>query len=715
MSKIQPITSLRDTAKLEKDLKENDGVLHITKNGYSDLVILSPEVYEDLVKSGPNAIRLRTNNEISSPKSNRFSPNKEQSDPYGYVRVRSESVPISISNVSKNAESIINIVKKARNDKVHILVLPELCLTGYTCSDLFRNDALLKNSLSAIETIANETSDCEVLFAFGAPIRKGNKIYNAAVVCHKGEVLGVVAKKNIPNYSEFYEARHFASWIGENTTISLMGKEVPFGNKILFRDEDYVSLNIGIEICEDLWVPDTPSTSLASRGATLILNLSGSNEVVGKAKYRRDLVSMTSGRLFAAYAYSDAATSESTTDLVYSSHNIIAENGKILAESKLFAMESATCDIDVEKILAERIRMTTYPNIQDDSYQTIGFSLPIEKPEKVLRRYNPLPFVPHGGVFDEERVETILKIQAMGLIKRLETVGQKKVLVGLSGGLDSTLALLVAVEAFDFLGYDRKGIKAVTLPAFGTSTRTHDNALLLSNELGVTFQEINLKESLLRHFEDIGHDPNNRNVTYENAQARERTQVLMDIANDEGSLMIGTGDLSELCLGWTTYSGDHMSMYGVNASIPKTLVRYLCEGYARIHPEASPSLLDIINTPISPELLPPDSSGEIKQQTEDIVGPYEVVDFIIYYFLRYEFRPKKIFMLLDMAYGEKYSKEQLKGWLSSFYRRFWRNQFKRSCLPDGPKVGTVAISPRGDWRMPSDASVDDYLKEIDDI
>ncbi len=470
-----------------------------------------------------------------------------------------------------------------------------------------------------------------------------------------------------------------------------------------------------MEICEDLWVPNPPSTELALNGATLILNLSASNEVVGKAKYRKDLISMTSARLFAAYAYSDAGAGESTTDVVFASHNLIAENGKILAETPLFEMKSATADIDLEKIVSERIRMTTYPSSNDESYAVIGFSLPILRPQKVLREYRRNPFLPKEGAFDEERVRTILLIQAEGLIKRLETVRQKKVLVGLSGGLDSTLALLVATVAFDRLGYDRKGIKAVTLPAFGTSKRTHDNALLLSKELGVEFEEINLKKALLSHFDDIHHDPNNHNVTYENAQARERTQVLMDIANDENSLMLGTGDLSELCLGWTTYNGDHMSMYGVNASIPKTLVRYLCEGYAKIHPEAAPSLNDIIDTPISPELLPLDQKGKIQQQTEDVVGPYEVVDFIIYHFLRYGYRPSKVYFLLCQAYGEKYGKEQLKGWLSSFFFRFWRNQFKRSCLPDGAKVGTVAISPRGDWRMPSDASVKDYLDEIEKL
>ena len=713
MSKIQPITTLRDTAKLEQDLKENDGILHITKNGYCDFVILSPSNYEELKKGTPNKespLFKAKGNAFSS-----FSPSKEPSDCLGYVRARASSIPVSVSSPLTNAKEIISKAQKAKEDKVALLCLPELCLTGYTCGDLFRNRALEANCEKAIKEILQETKDLDVLFSFGAPIRKDNKLYNCALVCFKGKILAFVPKKNLPNYSEFYEARHFGSWTYENGTLPFDGENIPFGNKILFKDECYPDLTVGVEICEDLWVPNPPSTGLAQAGATVLMNLSASNEVVGKAKYRRDLVSMTSARLLSAYIYSDAGAGESTTDVVFSSHNIIAENGKILAETPLFEMKDATSDIDLESLISERIRMSTFPNEESNGYAVIGFRLPLKEPKKPLRLYPMNPFLPKEGAFDEERVKTILRIQAEGLIKRLKTVGQKKVIVGLSGGLDSTLALLVAVEAFEILGYDKRGIKAVTLPAFGTSRRTHDNAALLSKELGVTFEEINLKTSLLSHFDDIGHDPENHNVTYENAQARERTQVLMDIANDENSLMIGTGDLSELCLGWTTYNGDHMSMYGVNASIPKTLVRYLCKGYAIIHPEAAPSLNDIIDTPISPELLPPDAKGAIQQQTEDVVGPYEVVDFIIYHFLRFQYRPKKLYFLLLSAYGKKYPKEKLKGWLRSFFVRFWRNQFKRSCLPDGAKVGSVAISPRGDWRMPSDASVSDYLCEIDEL
>lgn len=711
MNKIQPITALRDTNKLEKDLKENDGVLHITKNGYSNLVILDPERYEELTKSKANPLNINQKKTVFI--NFKEVENALPSDSLGFLRVRSATPKISVSNVNANAIEIIKLVKEANSDKVSFLVLPELCLTGYTCGDLFRNQSLLSSVHEHIKLILEETKDCSLLFAFGAPIRKDNKLYNCAIVCFKGEILAFIPKKNIPNYGEFYELRHFAPYEGKNDTIFFEGKFYPFGNCYIFKDSSYPLFAASFEICEDLWVSNTPSTSLANNGAYIIGNLSASNEVVGKSEYRENLVSMTSARLISAYVYADAGDGESTTDLVFASHNIISENGRILAKTPLFSMKSATSDIDLEKLYAERIRLNPFKNNFDEIYETIYFNLPISRPDKPLREYKKNPFIPNEKEIDLERVKTILSIQAMGLVKRLETTKQKKVIVGLSGGLDSTLALLVAVEAFDKLGYERKGIKACTMPAFGTSNRTHKNALLLSNELGVSFQEINLKNSLLEHFKDIGHDIDNHNVTYENAQARERTQVLMDLANEENSLMIGTGDLSELCLGWTTFNGDHMSMYGVNASIPKTLVRYLCKGYALLHKETAPSLNDIIDTPISPELLPPDKDGKIEQQTEDVVGPYEVIDFIIYHFLRYQYRPEKLLYILRVTYGDKYSDERLKYWLSSFLKRFYRNQFKRSCLPDGAKVGSVAISPRGDWRMPSDASIEDVLRNFD--
>jgi NAD+ synthase (glutamine-hydrolysing) len=711
--KIQPITSLRNTAKLEKDLSENNGCLFITKNGYSDLVILSPEKYGGL------QARLSEKNE-EMPTNVRTAPQNvelngaAQCDPLGFVRCRSQSIAIGVAAVHANAERILAAVKEAAADKVSVLALPELCLTGYTCEDLFSSDTLLSEVENEIIRIVAESSSFDVFFAFGAPLRNGNSIYNCAIAACHGKLLGAVPKTYLPEYGEFYEKRHFAK-AGADGQIELGGRSYPFGTHLLFVDENYLKLRIAIEICEDAWVPLTPSTAASLAGADVILNLSASNEVVGKKEFRSDLVKMTSARLCAAYVYADAGDEESTTDLVFGSHNLIAENGRLLAETKLFAMEKATSEIDVEKLLAERRKTTTFGEKNDSPFQKIYFSLLLTAPAELLRHYPRLPFIPERKEIDLDRVATILDIQAKGLATRLRAIGLSKVLVGLSGGLDSTLALLVAAEAFAGLGYDRKGIEAVTMPAFGTSERTRRNAEKLAACLGVSFREINITETLKSHFRDIKHDIADENTTFENAQARERTQVLMDLANDESALMIGTGDLSELCLGWTTFNGDHMSMYGVNASIPKTLVRYLCEGYALLHPETAAALKDIIETPISPELLPTDSQGGIAQKTEEKIGPYELHDFFIYHFLRFGFRPRKIYYLACQSFAGKYDGAAIKKWLRVFFLRFFQNQFKRNCLPDGAKVGTVAISPRGDWRMPSDADPSDFISEIDEL
>lgn len=710
-NKIQPITALRDTAKLEKDLKDNHGTIYITKNGYSSLVILSPEEHERLIEKSSNSNIIQT---TSQKAQQRLVAGKNMADPLGFIRVRSATIPIEVGAVKRNANEAIKKVKQADKDGVSVLVLNELTLTGYTCNDIFNFQTLLDEVEMSISNILTETKGSNVIFAVGAPLRKNNDLYNCAVIISNGKILGVIPKTYIPNYGEFYEARWFSSAPEENSEINVDGKTYPFGKKLIFVCENYLKLKIGVEICEDLWAPNTPSTYLAEAGANLILNLSASNETVGKENYRRDLVRMTSARLRCAYAYSDAGDGESTTDLVFASHNIIAEDGSVLAESPLFKMEDATADIDLEKIESERLKSTTFRNLSND-IQFIPFSLNLKIPDSVMRHYSKNPFIPESKEIDLKRVQTILDIQAMGLVKRLKTVHQNKAIIGLSGGLDSTLALLVTVEAFKKLEYDLKGITALTLPAFGTSKRTHDNAKLLAEELGVSFDEINIKDTLISHFNDINHDMEEHNVAYENAQARERTQVLMDIANDRDCLMVGTGDLSELCLGWCTYNGDHMSMYGVNASIPKTLVRYLCQGYAILHPEAATSLNDIIDTPISPELLPTDSKGNIAQMTEDKVGPYELNDFFIYHFLRFGYRPKKLYKIANEAYKGVYSEETIKKWLKQFFTRFFHNQFKRSCLPDGAKVGSVAISPRGDLRMPSDASVEDYIDEINKL
>ncbi|MCQ2772038.1 MAG: NAD(+) synthase [Bacilli bacterium] len=709
-NQIQPISSLRDTNKLEKDLKDNGGTLFITKNGYLDLVLLSPDKYDSLNED--KSLLIDNSKPFVSSETIR---NIEQSDPMGFVRVCARSLNVSVCGIEENTNEIISAVKEADEKNVDILVLPELCVTGYTCQDLFLTSALLDKSDKAIDEIRENTKDFDVLFAIGAPVRKGNVTYNCGILIYRGEILGVVPKMNVPNYSEFYEMRHFACGPEEVSTISIRGNEYPFGSKLMFQDERYVKIKIGVEICEDVWVPNPPSTGLALNGCDIILNLSASNEIVGKREYRSNLVKMTSARTISAYVYASSGDGESTTDIVFSSHNIISENGNTLAETAPFKMEVAMADIDVERILSERRKMNTFFNANDPSYKTIYFDKDIRDKDHLLRHYSKNPFIPESEEVDFKRVQSILDIQAAGLIKRLKTVRQKKAIIGLSGGLDSTLALLVTVEAFKKLNYDLKGIYAVTLPAFGTSTRTHDNAKDLAECLGVTFDEVNIKDSVVQHLKDIRHDINDHNVTYENAQARERTQVLMDMSGDLGALMVGTGDLSELCLGWCTYNGDHMSNYGVNASIPKTLVRYLCLGYAKMHPEAARPLLDIIDTPISPELLPTGKDGQIEQKTEDKIGPYELHDFFIFHFMRNGYSPKKLFRIAKVAHGDTYSDETIKKWLKEFFRRFFMNQFKRSTLPDGPKVGSVSVSPRGDWRMPSDATSYDFLKEIETL
>lgn len=711
MKNIQPITSLRNTAKIEKELAGSDEPLILTKNGYADLIVLSPEQYDALLKKGSPVLPP------TMPKSScqEQKINAPQSDPLGFVRVRAASIKVEVADVEHNEEEIKKAVMAAVENGVKVLVLPELCLSGYTCGDLFLTKTLQNAVEKAIERLRSWSVQYPIFFSFGAPLAKDNCLYNCAVSIFQGTILGITPKRYLPTYSEFYEKRHFTAWVGENSLIEILGKSYPFGTRFVFIDENYLPLRIAVEVCEDLWVPATPSTAAALAGGDVFLNLSASNELVGKQDYRESLVSSTSARLCGAYLYADAGDGESTTDLVFSSNNIIAENGKILAESPLFKMQDATTEIDLERILSERRKMTTFENEGEADFTKIYFAMPLEKLASLSRHYSMNPFIPETAEVDLDRVHLIIQMQAMGLAKRLEAIHCQRVLIGLSGGLDSTLALLVAVEAFHHLGYDTQGIQAITMPSFGTSKRTHDNAAALAQCLNVHFEEINITASVMAHFQDIGHDPENRNLTFENAQARERTQVLMDLTSDRGAIMIGTGDLSELCLGWCTYNGDHMSMYGVNASIPKTLVRYLCRGYALLHPEASLPLNDIIDTPISPELLPTDKEGKIAQKTEDKIGPYELNDFFIYYFLRFGFSPKKIFYLAQQAYAGRYDETTLKKWLKEFFNRFFHNEFKRSCLPDGAKVGTVAISPRGDLRMPSDASVATYLKEIEEL
>ena len=639
----------------------------------------------------------------------------------GFVKVAAGTPNIRVADCDYNAEQIIALMKEAAAQGVKVLALPELCVTGYTCGDLFLQDTLLDGAERALGRILAETKELDLLTAVGMPVRNrwDSKLYNCAAIIQKGEIHCLVPKTHIPNYGEFYEARWFTSGKELDTLVELCGQNAHMSPNVILECETMPNLVVGIEICEDLWAPEPPSGKLARTGATLILNLSASDEVAGKADYRRQLVKGQSARSVCGYVYADAGEGESSTDLVFAGHNIIAENGVLLAERR-FDTGLAVSEIDVNRVIYDRRRMNTFTPPEHtpmDDAHCLGISrgffsldmvdLPLTRP------VSPTPFIPENAGDRAERCEEILKIAALGLKKRLEHTGASCAVVGLSGGLDSTLAVLITAMAFDMLGRDRKGILAVTMPCFGTTSRTRSNAELLAMELGTDFREVNIGKAVEQHFADIGQSMDDHSVTFENAQARERTQVLMDLANQRGGLVIGTGDLSELALGWATYNGDHMSMYGVNASIPKTLVRHLVAYEAdRLGGKAGEVLRDILDTPVSPELLPP-KDGEIAQKTEDLVGPYELHDFFLYYAIRWGFPPRKVFRLAMYALGSRYDRETLLKWLKNFYRRFFSQQFKRSCLPDGPKVGSVTLSPRGDWRMPSDAAAKLWLEELE--
>ena len=640
----------------------------------------------------------------------------------GFICVAAGTPKVRVADCRYNAEQIFTMMREAEKQGVKILALPELCLTGYTCGDLFLQDTLLNGAVEGLRTILEATRHLEVLTALGMPLRARGKLYNCAVVIQKGDILAVVPKTYVPNYGEFYEKRWFEG--GEDITsqvsIGLPGADggtiyTGLGQAII--DCPAVpGLKVGVEICEDLWAADPPSRRLAEAGATVILNLSASNEVVGKAAYRRQLVVGQSGRLCCGYVYADAGEGESTTDLVFTGHNMVAENGALLAEHR-FTTGLTIADIDVQRLTYERRRLTPFPAEGGAAlYQGAAEFTPCVTK---LRRYvSPAPFIPDNAADRASRCEEILTIAALGLKKRLKHTGARSAVMGLSGGLDSTLALLIAALAMGMLHRDPSDIIAVTMPCFGTTERTKNNAVLLAEHMGTTLRTIPIGDTVRSHFRDIGHDPEDQDVTYENAQARERTQVLMDVANQTGGLVIGTGDLSELALGWATYNGDHMSMYGVNASIPKTLVRHLVDYVARDNrkkdPELAQVLEDILDTPVSPELLPA-VQGEISQRTEDLVGPYELHDFFLYHAVRWGFGPRKILRLAELALGRQYSWEVILKWLKNFYYRFFAQQFKRSCLPDGPKVGSVSLSPRGDWRMPSDAVARLWLEELEGI
>ena len=633
----------------------------------------------------------------------------------GFIRAAALLPRVKVADPGYNKERICELIRQAAEQGVKIMVFPELCITGYTCGDLFYQELLLREAKKALFEIAEMTRDLDAVVFVGLPVEHQAKLYNVAAALCGGKILGLVPKTHIPTYNEFYERRHFAK--GMETPVEVRLDEthvVPMGTRLLFSCRQMPGLVMGAEICEDLWAPDPPSIGHAMAGATVIVNLSASDETTGKDVYRKNLVSGQSARLICGYIYCSAGDGESTQDVVYSGHNLIAENGTVLAESARFVNESIVTELDIQRLCEERRRMSTYGSTQIP-YCRVEFDLK-ETQTELSRFVDPAPFVPGKKEDRDKRCEEIFMIQAMGLKKRLEHTGSRTAVVGISGGLDSTLALLVTVKAFDLLGMDHKGIVAVTMPGFGTTDRTYENAVSLIRSLGADFREVGIAEAVRIHFRDIGQDENVHDVTYENGQARERTQILMDIANRLGGMVIGTGDMSELALGWATYNGDHMSMYGVNASVPKTLVRHLVRWYADTCEDAELErvLLDVLDTPVSPELLPPED-GKISQKTEDIVGPYELHDFYLYYVLRFGCTPKKIYRLARYAFAGAYSDETIKKWLETFYRRFFSQQFKRSCLPDGPKVGTVAVSPRGDLRMPSDACARIWLEELKEL
>lgn len=639
---------------------------------------------------------------------------------HGFIKTAAVTPKVQVADPEGNAREIIRLAKEAAGNGAKIIVFPELCITGYTCGDLFLQELLLESAKEALLQIIRETRELDALIFAGLPWEKEGKLYNVAAVFQGGKLLGLVPKTCIPNYGEFYELRHFARGNQEADAVwtdSGDGERdyIPFGTRLLFTCEEMPGLAVAAEICEDVWVPDPPSIHHALAGATVIVNCSASDETTGKDAYREALISGQSARLVCGYIYANAGEGESSQDLVFGGHNLIAENGKILSRSARFKNETIYADLDIARIVGERRRMTTFFSRTDAVYTEIGFHLNKEE-TKLSRFIDPAPFVPDDSQDRQKRCEEIFAIQYMGLKKRLEHTRSRTAVVGISGGLDSTLALLVAVRAFDSLGLPRKGILGVTMPCFGTTDRTYRNACELVRKLGGTLREVDIREAVTTHFRDIGHDPEVHDVTYENSQARERTQVLMDLANQSGGLVIGTGDMSELALGWATYNGDHMSMYGVNAGVPKTLVRHLVRYYADTcgDPELAATLLDVLDTPVSPELLPP-KDGVIAQKTEDLVGPYELHDFFLYYVLRFGFAPSKIYRLARLAFAGAYGDDTILKWLKTFYRRFFTQQFKRSCLPDGPKVGSVAVSPRGDLRMPSDASAAIWLKELETL
>ncbi len=642
---------------------------------------------------------------------------------YGFFRVGAAVPELKVADCGFNTKEILNVIEQAKKKNIRALVFPELCISSYTCGDLFLQKTLIDACEKSVFDIAKHTSDTDMYIILGLPVEMDCRTFNCAAVLYKGKILALIPKTYIPNYGEFYEKRWFASANeAVSKEITFCGQTVPVGAKILFRDKNKPEFTFGVELCEDLWCPVPPSSYHALNGASVIFNLSASNELAAKNEYRRKLVSQQSASAICGYVYASAGMGESTQDIVFSGHALICENGSVLCENKRFFYNSQfiCADIDVEKIYNDRKKNTSFtdlikPEINTE-YRYIDIDITQWNEETLERSIKRMPFVPDNDSMLLERCEDIFNIQVAGLVKRILHTGTKSLVIGISGGLDSTLALLVAVKACDYLGIERKTVLGVTMPGFGTTDRTYNNAINLMKSLGISTKEISIKESAILHFKEIEHDLNKHDITYENTQARERTQILMDLANKNNGLVVGTGDLSELALGWATYNGDHMSMYGVNAGVPKTLVRVLVKYVAQnsqLDENSKNILFDVLDTPVSPELLPPDENGEINQKTEDIVGPYELHDFFLYYVVRFGFSPKKIEFLAQKAFDGVYDKETILKWLKNFYRRFFSQQFKRSCLPDGPKVGTINLSPRGDWRMPSDAVNTVWMDELE--
>lgn len=634
---------------------------------------------------------------------------------YGFIKVCAATPDVGVADCEYNTQEIIKNIHKAAKERAKVVVFPELCVTGYTCGELFLQDALICAAEKSISEIAQATKEYDMLCIIGAPVALSQKIYNCAIIIYAGEILAIVPKKNLPNYTELYEVRYFAPWTSGVEVITYCGKQIPFGTDIIVRDKNMKNFMLAVEICEDVWTVNPPSNTHAISGATVIANLSASSEYAGKGDVRRNLVSGQSAKLICGYIYTSAGIGESTTDMVYGGDNMICENGNVLSRGELFQNDMIFAELDVDMIAHERRKATTFVPEKLKAYSIVETNFNIEETQ-LTKDIKTTPFAPKSVEKQRRYFDEILMIQAQGLAKRLVHTNTKNAVIGISGGLDSTLALIATARAFELAGLDKKDILCVTMPCFGTTDRTYNNATELTKEIGAELREVNIKEAVLKHFEDIGHDASVFDVTYENSQARERTQVLMDIANKNGGIVIGTGDMSELALGWATYNGDHMSMYGINAGIPKTLVRMLVEYVAteKSHGNLSAVLKDILDTPVSPELLPPED-GKIAQKTEHFVGPYILHDFFLYYMVRFGFSPSKIFHIAKIAFAGEYGGEEILKWMNVFYRRFFSQQFKRSCMPDGPKTVEISLSPRGDWRMPSDTASAVWMSELEDL